>query len=160
MKKTALITGASSGIGREFAHVHAEKGGDLIIVARSEDKLIALKNELEKDYKIKVFVIQKDLTTPNAAKEIYDQTHSAGLRVDYLVNNAGFGGMGKFHEREISNDISMINLNIVALTELTHHFLRDFTKKNSGRILNVSSTASLMAGPIQAGYYATKDYVA
>lgn len=159
MKKTALITGASSGIGREFAHVHAEKGGDLIIVARSEDKLIALKNELEKDYKIKVFVIQKDLTTPNAAKEIYDQTHSAGLRVDYLVNNAGFGGMGKFHEREISNDISMINLNIVALTELTHHFLRDFTKKNSGRILNVSSTASLMAGPIQAVYYATKAYV-
>lgn len=159
MKKTALITGASSGIGKEFAHIHAEKGGDLIIVARSEDKLIALKNELEKAYKINVFVIQKDLTTPNAAQEIYDQVHATGLKVDYLINNAGFGGLGKFHERKLDDDISMINLNIVALTALTHYFLQDFTKNNSGKILNVSSTASLMAGPIQAVYYATKAYV-
>jgi hypothetical protein len=158
-KKTALITGASSGIGKEFANIHAEKGGDLIIVARSEDKLNALKNELEKAFKINVFVIQKDLTAPNAAKEIYEEVHSAGLKVDYLINNAGFGGLGKFHERKLEDDLAMINLNISALTALTHYFLQDFTKNNSGKILNVSSTACLMAGPLQAVYYATKAYV-
>lgn len=159
MRKTALITGASSGIGKEFAHIHAEKGGDLIIVARSEDRLIALKNELETKHKINVFVIQKDLSLPNSAKEIYTQVHSAGLTVDYLINNAGFGGLGKFHERDLEEDLAMINLNISALTALTHYFLQDFTKANSGKILNVSSTASLMAGPFQAVYYATKAYV-
>jgi short-subunit dehydrogenase len=159
MSKTALITGASSGIGKEFAHIHAEKGGDLIIVARSEDKLNALKKELEEKYKINVFVIQKDLTTPNAAKEVYQQVHAADLKVDYLINNAGFGGLGKFHERDLGEDLAMINLNISALTALTHYFLKDFTKNNAGKILNVSSTASLMPGPFQAVYYATKAYV-
>lgn len=159
MRKTALITGASSGIGKEFAHIHAEKGGDLIIVARSGDKLIALKNELEKLFKINVYIIQKDLTTPNAAKEIYDEIHSTGLKVDYLINNAGFGGLGNFQERKLEDDLAMINLNISVLTALTHYFLQDFTKINSGRILNVSSTASFMAGPFQAVYYATKAYV-
>lgn len=150
--KTALITGASSGIGKEFAHIHAEKGGNLIIVARSEDKLNALKKELEEKYKIKVFVIQKDLTNAKAAKEIHQQVQEAGLKVDYLINNAGFGGLGKFNERELEHDLSMIELNIVALTALTHYFLRDFTKVNAGKILNVSSTASLMPGPFQAVY--------
>lgn len=159
MKKTALITGASSGIGKEFAKIHAEKGGDLIVVARSENKLNELKKELEENYKINVFVIQKDLTKPNAPKEIYEQIQKAGLTVDYLINNAGFGGLGKFNERELEQDLEMINLNISALTALTHYFLQDFVKKNEGRILNVSSTASLMPGPLQAVYYATKAYV-
>jgi short-subunit dehydrogenase len=159
MKKTALITGASSGIGKEFAKIHAEKGGDLIVVARSENKLNELKKELEENYKINVFVIQKDLTKPNAPKEIYEQIQKAGLKVDYLINNAGFGGLGKFNERELEQDLEMISLNISALTALTHYFLQDFVKKNEGRILNVSSTASLMPGPLQAVYYATKAYV-
>jgi short-subunit dehydrogenase len=159
MKKTELITGASSGIGKEFAKIHAEKGGDLIVVARSENKLNELKKELEENYKINVFVIQKDLTKPNAPKEIYEQIQKAGLKVDYLINNAGFGGLGKFNERELEKDLEMINLNISALTALTHYFLQDFVKKNEGRILNVSSTASLMPGPLQAVYYATKAYV-
>jgi short-subunit dehydrogenase len=159
MKKTALITGASSGIGKEFAKIHAEKGGYLIVVARSENKLNELKKELEENYKINVFVIQKDLTKPNAPKEIYEQIQKAGLTVDYLINNAGFGGLGKFNERELEQDLEMINLNISALTALTHYFLQDFVKKNAGRILNVSSTASLMPGPLQAVYYATKAYV-
>lgn len=159
MKKTVLITGASSGIGREFAHIHAEKGGDLIVVARSENKLNQLKKELEEKYKISVFVIQKDLTASNATQEIYEQVKTAGLKVDYLINNAGFGGLGKFYERDLSKDVEMINLNIVALTSLTHYFLQDFIKQNKGKILNVSSTASLMPGPLQAVYFATKAYV-
>jgi len=159
MKKTALITGASSGIGKEFAKIHAEKGGDLIVVARSENKLNELKKELEGSYKISVFVIKKDLTEQNAAKEIYDQVQNAGLKVDYLINNAGFGGLGKFNERELAQDLAMINLNVSALTALTHYFLQDFVKNNEGKILNVSSTASLMPGPLQAVYFATKAYV-
>jgi len=159
MKKTALITGASSGIGKEFAKIHAEKGGNLIVVARSENKLNDLKKELEETYKINVFVIQKDLTKSNSPKEIYDQVHNTGLKVDYLINNAGFGGLGKFNERELEQDLAMINLNISALTSLTHYFLQDFIKTNEGKILNVSSTASLMPGPLQAVYYATKAYV-
>lgn len=159
MKKTALITGASSGIGKEFAIIHAEKGGDLIIIARSENKLIALKKELEGKYNVNVMVIAKDLTKSNAPKEIYEEVQSAGLKVDYLINNAGFGGLGKFHERALADDIAMINLNISALTALTYFFLQDFVKSNEGKILNVSSTASLMPGPLQAVYYATKAYV-
>ncbi|WP_107038951.1 SDR family NAD(P)-dependent oxidoreductase [Brumimicrobium mesophilum] len=159
MKKIALITGASSGIGKEFANIHAESGGDLIIVARSEDKLFKLKKELETKYNIKVHVIQKDLTTTKAAQEVHQEVSNAGIKVDYLINNAGFGGLGKFNERELEQDISMIELNIIALTALTHYFFQDFTKINKGKILNVSSTASLMAGPFQAVYYATKAYV-
>ena len=159
MKKTALITGASSGIGRELAKIHAEKGGDLVIVARNENKLNELKKELEDNFKITVFVIQKDLTQSNAPIEVYKQIQNAGLKIDYLINNAGFGSLGKFHERELSQDVSMINLNITALTSLTHLFLQDFVKNNEGKILNVSSTASLAPGPLQAVYFATKAYV-
>lgn len=159
MKRTALITGASSGIGKEIAQIHAEQGGDLIVVARSESKLNALKKELEENYKIKVFVIQKDLSKPEAPQEVYEQIKNAGLQVDYLINNAGFGGLGKFNERALADDLTMINLNISALTALTHYFLQDFVKRNEGKILNVSSTASLMPGPMQAVYYATKAYV-
>lgn len=159
MKKLALITGASSGIGKEMATIHAEKGGDLIIVARSIDKLEKLKAELEKKYSVKVMVIAKDLGAPEATQEIYDEVKKAGLHVDYLINNAGFGGLGKFHEREWKQDLAMINLNIIALTALTRLFLPDFVSRNEGKILNVSSTASLMPGPLQAVYYATKAYV-
>jgi len=159
MKNIALITGASTGIGKELAHIHAERGGDLVIVARSKDKLEALKTELEDKHSIQVKVITKDLIKPTAAKEIYDEITSAGIQIDYLINNAGFGGLGKFHEREWEQDLAMINLNIVALTALTRFFLPDFVKRNKGKILNVSSTASFMPGPLQAVYYATKAYV-
>ena len=159
MRKTALITGASSGIGKEFAKIHAENGGDLIIVARSENNLNELKNELEASYGTHVLVIQKDLTQANASKEIYEQVKSSGIHVNYLINNAGFGGLGKFNERELEQDLSMIQLNITALTSLTHYFLQDFIKYNEGKILNVSSTASFMPGPLQAVYFATKAYV-
>lgn len=159
MTKTALITGASGGIGKEFAILHAENGGDLVLVARSENKLMALKEELEKKHGVKAKVIVKDLNKPGAAKDLYETVKSSGIEVDYLINNAGFGGIGNFHERDIKEDLAMIQLNIKVLTELTHYFLQDFTKKNSGKILNVSSTASLLPGPLQAVYYATKAYV-
>jgi len=159
MKKTALITGASSGIGKEFAEIHAERGGDLIIIARSGDKLREIKNELESKYAISVFVIEKDLTEEGAIQEIYNQVREEGLQVDYLINNAGFGGVGAFHKRDIKSDLSMIDLNVKALTEMTHVFLQDFINRRNGKILNVSSTASLMPGPMQAVYFATKAYV-
>ena len=159
MKKTALITGASSGLGKEFAKIHAKNGGNLVIVARSKDKLLKLKDDLEKRYSIHVSVIEKDLTDADAAREIYNFVKFSKIEVDYLINNAGFGGIGKFHEREWHKDLSMIQLNIIALTDLTRKFLPDFVERNSGKILNVSSTASLMAGPMQAVYFATKAYV-
>lgn len=160
MKNVALITGASSGIGYEFAHLHAKKTGDLVVVARSGDKLESLKQQLEEKYQRKVKVLVKDLSRPGAAREIYQAVANQNISLSYLINNAGFGGRGAFHEREWSQDQSMIQVNVMALTELTHLFLPDFVKKNRGRILNVSSTASLTPGPLQAVYFATKAYVA
>lgn len=158
-KKVALITGASSGIGREFARIHAANGGDLIIIARRKEQLMQLKQELENKHKVNVKVIVKDLTLPEAPIEIYDEVKEAGITVDFLINNAGFGGRGYFHERPMELDLQMIQVNVIALTTLTRLFLPDFVKRNSGKILNVSSTAALMPGPLQAVYYATKAYV-
>ncbi len=159
MTKTALVTGASSGFGKEFCKIHAEKGGDLIVVARRKDKLEELKIELEKKYSIIVTVIAKDLSLHTASQEIYDEVKDMGLEVDYLINNAGFGGIGKFYEREMDQDLSMLMVNILALTKLTRLFLPDFVTRNSGRILNVSSSAAFIPGPMQAVYYASKSYV-
>ncbi|MDT0556551.1 SDR family NAD(P)-dependent oxidoreductase [Patiriisocius hiemis] len=159
MSKTALITGASSGIGKEMAILHASRGGNLVVIARSVRKLNELKEELEAKYNSSVYVIKKDLTLPNAAKEVYEEVTQNKIAVNYLINNAGFGGQGLFHERDWNDDLSMIQLNIIALTALTRYFLPDFVKRNEGRVLNVSSTASLMPGPLQAVYFATKAYV-
>lgn len=159
MKNTALITGASGGIGKELANIHAEKGGDVIIVARRKEKLDELKTELENKYNIKVVTIVKDLSKPNAAKELYNEVKSQKIQIDYLINNAGFGLRGKFNELSWERQQQMINLNMTALTELMYLCLQDMVTRNSGKILNVSSTASYMPGPLQAIYYATKSYV-
>lgn len=159
MKKTALITGASSGIGKEFAKIHAERGGSLIIVARRLDKLTELKNELEQKHKVYVTAIAKDLSVNGAAKELYEEVKHTGVQVDYLINNAGFGLLGKFHELSWERQMQMINLNMVALSELMYLFIPDMVSRNSGKLLNTSSTASLIPGPLQALYYATKSYV-
>jgi short-subunit dehydrogenase len=156
---TALITGASTGIGKELATIHASKGGNLIIVARNESKLNKLKQELEQKYNVKVVIIIKDLSDLNAPQEIYNEVKQLGINIDYLINNAGFGALGKFHEIELARQISMINLNITSLTALTHLFLPEFVQRNNGKILNTSSTASFMPGPLQAVYFATKAYV-
>jgi short-subunit dehydrogenase len=157
--KTALITGASAGIGWELAFLHAKSGGDIVAVARREERLEQLKTELESKYQVKVYVLVKDLSEAGAASDIYSEIKSAGITVDYLINNAGFGGLGRFSERDMQKDIDMIKVNVIALTELTRLFVPDFIDKNEGRILNVSSIASLMPGPVQAVYYATKAYV-
>jgi short-subunit dehydrogenase len=156
---TALITGASSGIGLELAKLHAKKGGNLVLVARTETKLKSLKTELEAKHKVQVSVIVSDLSQPKAAEEIFKQTEEKGIVVDTLINNAGFGGHGLFHERDFASENSMMQVNMVALTELTHLYLKGMIARNKGRILNVSSTASFMPGPLQAVYYATKAFV-
>ncbi len=158
-KKTALITGASSGIGKALAYIHASKGGDLVVVARNEKALADLKTTLENQYKISVMILVKDLSEPAAAKEIYEAVKQEGITIDYLINNAGFGGLGAFYERPLSQELAMIAVNMTALTSLTHYFLQDFIAANNGKILNVSSTASITPGPLQAVYYASKAYV-
>lgn len=156
---TALITGASGGIGLELARIHAEKGGNLVLVARSEDKLIALKDVLEKTYNVSVTVIAEDLSDPLSAQRIFEQTESLGIVVGTLINNAGFGGHGRFQQRDLAADQAMMQVNMVSLTNLTHHYLKGMVERNEGQILNASSTASFMPGPLQAVYYATKAYV-
>ena len=159
MAETALITGASSGIGEELARYHASKGGNVVLVARSEDKLNELKAELENTYKIKADVIGVDLAKPDSAEQIFEATEKAGLQIDILVNNAGFGGPGKFHERELASDQAMMQVNMVTLVNLTHLYLQGMVARNSGKILHVASTAAFMPGPLQAVYYATKSFV-
>lgn len=159
MKNVALITGASSGIGREFCRIHAEKGGDIVAVARREPQLEHLKAELESTYSIHVHIITKDLSVPSAPQEIYNSVKMADIEIDILINNAGFGGVGKFYEREWEQDYSMVMVNIMALTALTRLFLPDFVRRNRGKILNVSSSAAFLPGPLQAVYYASKSYV-
>lgn len=159
MKNVALITGASSGIGKELGKIHAEKGGDLVIVARRKEMLEELKKELEEKHSVSVMTIVKDLGEANAPQEIYNEVKSADIKVDYLINNAGFGLVGTFHELDLDKQVAMMNLNMTALTVLTHLYLNDFIKEGSGKILNVSSTASFQPGPGQAIYFATKAFV-
>ncbi|MFM7329140.1 MAG: SDR family NAD(P)-dependent oxidoreductase, partial [Bacteroidota bacterium] len=121
---TALITGASSGIGMELATIHASRGGDLVLVARSKERLEKMKADLEQQFKIRVHMIAADLSRPGAAKEIHDQTSALGITVDILVNNAGFGVFGAFQETDPERTGEMIRLNITALTELTWFYLR------------------------------------
>lgn len=159
MGNTALVTGASSGIGAEFARLHAKKGGDLVLVARREEALNALKAELEKQYSIKATVIAADLAHPDAAANLFSATEAAGIQVDILINNAGFGGHGKFHERDLAKDQAMMQVNMASLVNLTHMYMQGMVSRNSGKILHVASTAGFLPGPLQAVYYATKAFV-
>lgn len=156
---TALISGASGGIGMELARYHARRGGDLVLVARSAGRLESLKRELEGAHGVKVTVIVEDLAVEGAAARIADATDAAGIDVDILVNNAGFGGHGEFHRQSLEHQTAMMQVNMRALTELTYFYLPAMVERGFGRILNVSSTASFMPGPLQAVYYATKSYV-
>jgi short-subunit dehydrogenase len=158
-KKIALITGASSGIGAELARIHAEHGGDLVVVARRRERLEALKTELEAAHGVTVHVLCQDLARAEAAQEIYEQVRSWSLPVDYLVNNAGFGYRGFFHEQDWATNEAMIEVNILALARLTRLFLPDMIARGSGRVLNIGSMAGFLAGPLHAVYYASKAFV-
>ena len=159
MKNTALITGASNGIGLELAKIHASKGGDLVLVARNKAKLEELKSALEGKYKVNVYIIVKDLSANNAAQEVYKETSKQNIQIDYLINNAGFGDFGMFVDTDWTKELQMINLNITTLTQFTKLYLQDMVKRRSGKIMNVASTAAFQSGPTMAVYYATKSYV-
>jgi short-subunit dehydrogenase len=158
-KKTALITGASSGIGAELARVHAEHGGDLVVVARRRERLEAMKTELEAAHGVTVHVLPKDLVQAEAPQQIYDEVRALGVTVDYLVNNAGFGYRGFFHKQEWATNEAMIKVNILALAALTRLFVPDMVAHHSGRILNLGSMAGFLPGPLHAVYYASKAFV-
>jgi hypothetical protein len=157
--KTALITGASSGIGLELALIHAANGDDLVLVARNKQRLDELKADLERKYNIAVLTIGKDLSLPNAPSEVYSETKAAGIQVDYLINNAGFGNHGLFAVTDWNFEQSMMNLNMTALTEFTKLYLPDMIERGNGRIMNVASSAGFMPCPGMAVYFATKAYV-
>lgn len=159
MTNLALITGASSGIGLELARIHAARGGDLVITARRESALVALKAELEAAHGVTVQVVALDLGAAGGAEALIAAVDGLGSPVEVLINNAGFGGHGEFIARDLADDLAMIDLNVRALVILSHHFARQMAGRGRGRILNVSSTASYLPGPMMATYYATKAYV-
>ena len=158
--KTVLITGASSGIGYEFAKIYAKKGYNLVITARRKNNLDRIKQELESfDTLICVDIIVLDLSKQNSAKELYEVVKQRGILIDTLINNAGFGVYGNFIETDIEKEIDMIELNIKSLVVLTKLFLKDMVSRNNGTIINVASTAAFQPGPLMSVYYASKSFV-
>jgi short-subunit dehydrogenase len=158
-KKTALITGASSGIGLELARLVARDGHDLVLVARSEGKLRELADSFAKEYGTKTTVIPADLSKQNASQDVADSLRAASLEIDILINNAGLGIAGPFVETDAARELETIQVNIVALTQLTKLLLPSMVARKSGAIMNVASTASFQPGPLMAVYYASKAYV-
>lgn len=157
--KTALITGASSGIGLELARLFAKNHYNLVIVARRKEKLNEIQSELENDYGVSITTIPLDLIENDAVSRLYELTKKQNLSIDVLINNAGFGLQGAFKDTDLDAEKEMIHLNITVLTDLTKRFLKDMIPQKSGRILNVSSTAAFYPGPYMSVYYATKAYV-
>ncbi len=157
--KTALITGASSGIGLAFAQELANHQTNLILVARSQDKLDQLAQQLQQAASIEVEVIIQDLTEPQAGQKVHDQVQDKGLSVDLLINNAGFGDYGPFVERELSRQLEMVQLNVTVLVELTHLFMSQMEQRGEGSIINVASIAGFQALPYLSTYAATKAFV-
>ena len=149
----ALITGASSGMGRDMARILSKMGYDLILVARRRERLLELKKELDTN----VTVISMDLSIVQNNYKLYEKVKNKNI--DILINNAGFGLFGEFVKTEIDTELKMIDLNVVAYHILTKLFLQDFVRKDKGYILNVCSSAGFMAGPRMATYYATKNYI-
>jgi short-subunit dehydrogenase len=159
INKITLITGASSGIGMELAYVFAEQGHHLLLLARSENKLQEIKKSIEEKHSVNVQILAKDLCESTAPAEVLRYCKDKNLQVEYLVNNAGFGDFGFFHESAWQKQFEMIQLNITALTQLTHLFLPEMLERKSGKILQVASIASFLPGPLMSVYYATKAYV-
>ena len=157
--QTALITGASSGIGLELARLFAADGCNLILVARSADKLGLLAAALKGQHKIEAFAVPIDLTEPGAPEELFRVLDEQGIGVDVLVNNAGFGTHGLFADSDLHAELQMIQVNVTALVHLTRLFLPNMLMNRTGRILNVASTAAFQPGPYMAGYYASKAFV-
>tara|TARA_Y100001970_G_scaffold228426_1_gene282908 strand:+ start:141 stop:974 length:834 start_codon:yes stop_codon:yes gene_type:complete len=156
--KNVLITGASSGIGLAMAKDFASRGANLILTARSEDKLMQLAEDLS-DKNIKTHVFIEDISLPNSAQKLFNQVNEAELEVDVLVNNAGYGRWGNFDECPMEDYENMVHLNVTSLTELSYLFVDQMVKRGSGGIINVASTAAFFPIPYSAVYAATKAYV-
>lgn len=158
--KTALITGASAGIGFELAKIHAAQGGDLVLVARRKEKLEQIKTAFEKNYPIHVDVMAVDLAEINAPEKILLYLKEKNIQIDYLINNAGFSRVGYFHEIDWPIQESMIMLNVMAMVKLTHLILPEMVKRKTGKILNVASSAAFApGGPLQTIYFASKAFI-
>src|SRR5438067_708831 len=156
--KVVLITGASAGLGSEYAKLFAADGHDVVLVARRRDRLDAIAKELRPRGR-QAHVIAADLSSPDAAGQVVDEVRRLGLQIQFLVNNAGFGTSGPFAEIDLHRSLEMIQVNIVSLLTLTRAFLPEMIARKSGRILNVGSTAGFQPGPFMAAYYASKAFV-
>src|SRR6185437_8699026 len=156
---TTLITGASSGIGAAFARKLAARGRNVFLVARSEDKLIALCNELGRLTSIRAQYLALDLQQPDARLQLFEETQKRELEIEMLINNAGFGSMGEFAKLDLKRELDMIELNISAVVELTHRFIAPMRERKRGTIINVASTAGFQGVPYMATYAATKAFV-
>lgn len=159
MRGTALVTGASSGLGAEFAVQLAARGHDLVLVARSEDRLTALAERLIAEHGIRAHVLVQDLAEPDAAHRIADRLTADGLSIDLLVNNAGFGTCGRFEDISADRDHDQLMVNVVALVGLTHALLPDMLNRGTGAVVNVASTAAFQPAPYFAVYGAAKAFV-
>jgi len=159
MSRTALVTGASSGLGEEFARLFAADGVDLVLVARRRDRLDALAAELRGARKISVHVIAADLAVPDEVERVVREVQALPVEVEFLVNNAGLGRVGAFAEGPLDAQMVMVDVNVRALVRLTHAFLPGMLARKRGRVLNIGSTAGLQPGPFSAVYYATKAFV-
>jgi uncharacterized protein len=159
MSRTALVTGASSGLGEEFARLFAADGVDLVLVARRRDRLEALATELRGARKISVHVIAADLAVPDEVERVVHEVQALPVEVEFLVNNAGLGRVGAFAEGPLDAQMVMVDVNVRALVRLTHAFLPGMLARKRGRVLNLGSTAGLQPGPFGAVYYATKAFV-
>ncbi len=157
-RQVAVITGASSGLGEQFAHRFARDGIDVVLVARNTARLEALSERLRL-HKISRFVIGADLSSPDGAQKLFDEIAARGLTVEYLVNNAGVGSTGAFLEQPLVGEAEMVELNCNSLLKLTHLFARPMVQRGHGRVLNIASTAGFQPGPYMATYYATKAFV-
>ncbi len=157
--KTTLITGASGGIGEVFARKLAARGHNLLLVARSGEKLAALAAELARAHNVTAEHFAADLAEREAPARLFAETERRGLEVDTLVNNAGFGSVGEFHRLELDNELRMIDLNVRALVDLTHRYLAPMRARRRGAIVNVASTAAFQPVPFMATYAATKAFV-
>ena len=159
MNQTALITGASGGIGYELAKLFAKDHHNLVLVARSAPKLTQFADELQRQFGVSAKAVPLDLTAGPAPQFLFDQLQREGIAVDFLVNNAGYGVLGEFAKIPLEDSLGQIQLNITALTHLTKLFLGSMIERRSGKIMNVASVAGFQPGPLMAVYYATKAYV-
>ena len=155
----ALVTGGSFGIGEALAERFAKAGHDLVLVARTAARLEAVATRLNKAYGRTVHVVPADLSRPEAPREVFEAVERLGVQVDFLVNNAGFGSNGAFHELDPDREAAMVQVNIAALILLTRYFLPSMVERRQGRVLNIGSTAGFQPGPGMATYYASKAFV-